>query len=277
MVELSQLLQEIEAMVQIHTDDSNQVDCCDLANTSRTSFIDAVVISHEFTDHCNKRTLLELDPDTPVFATKRAVDLIRSWNHFSLVQEVPSFATRDSDWRKASLHPLPNWLGVSQIVSQNDALDYHSAILMTFNLEPKKRTRLPNVHTPTEGIIYTPHGIRAQDLNHQPSTFTPIKILALLHGLHDIKLSIQRLNLGAHNGLQAQRISQAKYWVSTHDEIKKASGFIAPWLCRKVLTLREALDEEQRSKGMIGDESRLAEAGGVTFADLTSGESLLLE
>ena len=38
--------------------------------TQRISLIDAVVISHEFTDHCHKETLLQLDPSVPVFATK---------------------------------------------------------------------------------------------------------------------------------------------------------------------------------------------------------------
>jgi len=33
------------------------------------TFIDAVAISHEFTDHCHKETLLDIDPDVPVFAT----------------------------------------------------------------------------------------------------------------------------------------------------------------------------------------------------------------
>jgi len=35
-----------------------------------TTFIDAVAISHEFTDHCHKETLLDVHPDVPVFATK---------------------------------------------------------------------------------------------------------------------------------------------------------------------------------------------------------------
>lgn len=34
------------------------------------SFIDAVAISHEFTDHCHKETLMEVHPDVPVFATE---------------------------------------------------------------------------------------------------------------------------------------------------------------------------------------------------------------
>lgn len=36
----------------------------------KQTFIDAVAISHEFTDHCHKETLLEVHPDVPVFATE---------------------------------------------------------------------------------------------------------------------------------------------------------------------------------------------------------------
>jgi hypothetical protein len=34
------------------------------------SFVDVVAISHEFTDHCHKETLLEVHRDVPVFATE---------------------------------------------------------------------------------------------------------------------------------------------------------------------------------------------------------------
>ena len=34
------------------------------------TFIDAVAISHEFTDHCHQETLLEVHKDVPVFATE---------------------------------------------------------------------------------------------------------------------------------------------------------------------------------------------------------------
>lgn len=42
------------------------------------SFIDAVAISHEFTDHCHQQTLLAVHPDVPVFATevKRQVAML---------------------------------------------------------------------------------------------------------------------------------------------------------------------------------------------------------
>ena len=276
MAELDQRLREIEANLQCLDSEWAESKHSEILPESETSYIDAVVISHEFTDHCNKRTLLELARDTPIFATKRAVSLIRSWKHFDFVQEIPTFSTKGFDWRKASFHPLPPWLGISQMVSHGDALDYHSAILLTFNVNQTVFLKPCGVQLPAEGIVYTPHGIHAQDLRHLPSAFPPVKTLALLHGLHDIQFSRQKLNLGAHNGLQAQRLCRAKYWVSTHDEIKKATGLITPWLYRNPLTLREALEEERRIKGKIEDGSGLIDLRGVTFAELLSGESLLL-
>jgi hypothetical protein len=42
------------------------------------SWIDAVVISHEFTDHMHAPTLLSLPPTVPVFATSKAFSVIKS-------------------------------------------------------------------------------------------------------------------------------------------------------------------------------------------------------
>lgn len=41
-----------------------------VAGSDIETFIDAVAVSHEFTDHCHKETLLEVHPDVPVFATE---------------------------------------------------------------------------------------------------------------------------------------------------------------------------------------------------------------
>lgn len=276
MAELNDLLRKIEKMAQVGASISGEIDHDYTYQNANESFIDAVVISHEFTDHCNKPTLLELDPETPVFATKSAADLIRSWNHFNMVQETPPFSATDSDWRNTSLSPLPKWLGISRMITQSDALYYHSAILVTFDLYSIDVKGPPEVLNAAEAIIYTPHGIHAKDLSHLPSATPAIKTLALLHGLHDIKISVKQLNLGAHNGLQAQRMCQAKYWVSTHDEIKKGSGLITPFLHRRVLTLQEAIEGERRSKGRISDESELSDVRGVVFVELSNGESLLL-
>lgn len=277
MAELNDLLRNIEKIAQLGASISVERNHEYVVQNSKQSYIDAVVISHEFTDHCNKHTLLELDPETPVFATKSAADLIRSWDHFKMVQETPPFSATDSDWRTTSLNPLPKWLGISRMVTRSDALYYHSAILVTFDLYSIDAKGPSEVLNAAEAIIYTPHGIHAKDLSHLPSATPAVKTLALLHGLHDIKISVKQLNLGAHNGLQAQRMCRAKYWVSTHDEIKKGSGLITPFLYRRVLTLQEAIEEEKRAKEIISDESELSDVREVAFVELSNGESLLLD
>ena len=87
MAELNDLLGEIEKLAQLRISKLGERNHDHYDQDSKLSYIDAVVISHEFTDHCNKHTLLELDPDTPIFATKSAADLIRSWDHFRIVQQ----------------------------------------------------------------------------------------------------------------------------------------------------------------------------------------------
>lgn len=40
------------------------------------TFIDAVAISHEFTDHCHQQTLLNVHADVPVFATEVSISTL---------------------------------------------------------------------------------------------------------------------------------------------------------------------------------------------------------
>jgi hypothetical protein len=96
----------------------------------------------------------------------------------------------------------------------------------------------------------------------------PLHTLAFLHGLHDVSLSAaQQLNLGAKNGILAQRLLRAKYWVGTHDEVKKGGGFVSWFLRRRVWTVEEALRE-------VGADE---EFGDVRFQELRNGESRVLE
>ena len=57
-------LNEMLCSVQSSSDNENTQD------GREECYIDAVVVSHEFTDHCHKETLLEVNRETPVFATK---------------------------------------------------------------------------------------------------------------------------------------------------------------------------------------------------------------
>lgn len=272
--DLNEHLKEIENIVEGQISNGRTTNRHSYKNSPVETFIDAVIVSHEFTDHCNQDTLLEIHPDTPVFATKVAGDSIRSWGHFKFVQDTPPFPEKSLDWTTTSLKPLPRWLGISRIVTKTDALYFHSAILITFNLGISDRMKDQTKKETSEAVIYTPHGIHAQDLRHLPSANPPLQVLALLHGLHDVTISsVKKLNLGAHNGLRAQRTCKAKYWVSTHDEVKEAQGLIASLLKRKVITHQEAMEY---ARGQSSDEDLFADAEQMQYVELSNGESLLL-
>ena len=242
------------------------------------SYVDAVAISHEFTDHCHRATLLEVDPAVPVFATGKAAGLIKSWKHFDTVHTTPAFSNQSSDWRRTSIEPLPVWLGISRVVTQGNALYYHSALLFIFNNQNAGigQTSLNNDNT-AEAIIYSPHGIVADDIRPLSIAEPKIQTLALLHGLHDVQIIFTaQLNLGAHNGLRAQRICKAKYWVGTHDEVKKGGGLVSTLLRRSIITIQDAMKREESETGHVPEDSPLAGIEDVNFVELQSGESLLL-
>lgn len=250
--------------------------------TTTRTYLDLIVVSHEFTDHCHRyvlhshmnltsdrlyrSTLEEADASVPVFATTKAAELIRSWSHFKTVVDMAVFQPA-IDWRTTSVTPLPTWLGVSRLVSAKDALYYHSAVIVCIQRSDSEDA---------EAIIYTPHGVEAATFSTLGSANPPVHTLAFLHGLHDVSITLSKqLNLGAHNALKAQRLLQSKYWVGTHDEVKIGGGILAPFLRRKAHTLLDALAKE--SKTTAGNKvARVADTSDVFYKDLRSGESLLL-
>jgi hypothetical protein len=127
-------------------------------------------------------------------------------------------------------------------------------------------------------VIYTPHGIPSAALSPIAKADPPLHTLAFLHGLHDVAIgSAQQLNLGAKNGVLAQMILRAKYWVATHDEVKRGGGFISWFLKRKIWTVEDALKEAWREAN--GGDTFMAdrEFEDVHFRDMGNGESRVLE
>lgn len=98
-----------------------------------------------------------------------------------------------------------------------------------------------------------------------------------MHGLHDVRISAaQQLNLGAKNGILAQRILRAKYWVGTHDEVKVGGGLVGWFLRRQVWTLEDALKAvEAEGSGRAGGPA--GEFEHVRFEEVGNGESRILE
>lgn len=191
---------------------------------------------------------------------------------------IPAFLpAKTSDWHTTSLPPLPDWLSISRLINPRDALYYHAALLVTFDTHASSLRDSPLSQTPSDpaaAVIYTPHGIAADAIPDLTSLDPPIKTLALLHGLHSISLSAQQLNLGAHNGLAAQTKVRAKYWIGTHDEVKKGFGLVSWFLNRTVLSVEDAISKRAQEDAVDG-EARTAWEG-VKCLEVGNGESVVL-
>lgn len=233
--------------------------------------IHAVLISHEFTDHCNEHTLRDLDIRTPILATTAAAKVIRTWDYFEMVCEISTYSDKNLDWTAFSPE-LPPWLGIARIVSSNFDVGYlHSALMICFNSEYTS----PRSEKCAEAIIYTPHGIFPKDLSLVSCASPQIQPLALIHGLHEVFVCrLGQINLGAVNGLAVMTRLGARYWVTTHDEIKKGKGLISYLLRRKELTLGDADERAKRNRTGSGT---VPDPNSFHFAELGSGESLVLQ
>ncbi|KAK5095889.1 hypothetical protein LTR70_003208 [Exophiala xenobiotica] len=234
-------------------------------------FIDAVCCSHEFTDHCHEATLKELPAAVPVFAPKKAANLVRSWKHFEYVEEVPVYQS-GYDWHVAKVSRLPSWVGIGRIHTKGDApIYFHSALMITFALSTHGEEE-------AEAIVYTPHGVDADSLAVVKQGKYPTKVLALFHGLHDISLAGAQLNLGMQNAIKAREILDARYWTPTHDEQKVAHGLVASFLKRVVHTLPMAPGSHPVTRREEGKpDTQRFNVCEKSFVELQNGESLVLE
>ncbi|KAI9893856.1 MAG: hypothetical protein M1814_005409 [Vezdaea aestivalis] len=249
-------------------ENGNTVEAGAINRTAERGCIDAVVISHEFTDHCHEATLREVQRDVPVFAPDKAAILIRSFNHFSTVNTIPDFQPADQSWPSLEAFTLPPWLRIGRLPSASDWLYYHSAIILIFSSDPISTS------TPAQSVIYTPHGLPAEtspSLTSLPTTSPPIQTLALLHGLHAVYLGKQ-LNLGGPNGVRMAKALQPKYWFGTHDEVKKGSGIVGWFLRRKIWGMEEARGEVHGAD-IVNKEEAVA---GMVCKDLENGEGIVL-
>ncbi|KAF2215608.1 hypothetical protein CERZMDRAFT_109534 [Cercospora zeae-maydis SCOH1-5] len=307
--ELEELIFEIELLAYNESAHRKKTVDIEEALSRESTLIDAVTISHEFTDHCHKETLVELHKDVPVFAAVEAAKLVDGWKHFRTVIPLNDFGVDGNcDWRTFSAPPLCDWIGISRIVSPNDALYYHSAVMITWNHKRSNGTTgtAGNAHSRStqkhshsildaddeeegaEAIIYTPHGVNSEDLSVVSNAAPSITTLAFLHGLHNIRLAswgrtALQLNLGAYNGLKAQRVLKSKYWVGTHDEVKTGKGLVGFFIKRDVKSVKDALEDERHRRQHSHPSAERSEEDQVLLSfedtnwlDVRNGESRVL-
>lgn len=73
--ELEERLQEVHRLTHDLRENKRRSNKLSTQGPPDRSFVDVVVVSHEFTDHCHRDTLQQVDKSVPVFAT--TVSLIR--------------------------------------------------------------------------------------------------------------------------------------------------------------------------------------------------------
>lgn len=140
---------------------------------------------------------------------------------------------------------------------------YHSALLITY---------LSSAEVGAQTIIYTPHGIPAPSLSLEQLKSSGLSgVTAILHGLVEVWNPWWlggKLNLGGQNGLETVQRTGAKYWIGTHDEVKRGAGLVAWVLKRRIW----GVDEVLKRAGLVDEGDEM----GIRHHTLQSGESLEL-
>ncbi|PYI19616.1 hypothetical protein BO99DRAFT_473531 [Aspergillus violaceofuscus CBS 115571] len=218
--------------------------------------IDAVIVSHPFSDHTHKDTLIQLASTVPVYAACEAAAVVRSWNHFDTVVDIPDYAPT-TPWREEDLAPLPSWLHLLRIPTGEPHPALHFGIVLALASRNERR----------EAIIYSPHGIEPQFL--QPLVDEEsFATLALLHGIDD-QSTLGVPQLGVENGLRLEALTGARYWLRTHNPRLNFRGLIG-WFYRSVpRTLDEGLNQAERETG--------TKRARPNYVEVANGESVVLE
>ena len=150
---------------------------------------DYIFISHPFSDHCNKETLLQFSKDIPVIALPSILKKIKSWGHFE------------------SLLPL-------------EAAPFDLTVLKSKKNFVHKAYM---IKSKSHAIVYAPHGAELKAIPQEKisaliaSTLT-YKLPFFLGGT---------INLGLSSALRLQKQLNAKKLLVTHNENKRAEGLVA--------------------------------------------------
>ena len=156
---------------------------------------DYIFISHPFTDHCNKETLLQFSSEIPLIALPSILKKIKKWGHFKTL--IPLDAT-----------PIP----ISVLKTKNALV--HKAYL---------------IESTEKKLVYAPHGAVLNEnldllINAVITTTLQYQLPFFLGGT---------INLGSDKALQLQKQLKAELLIDTHNEDKKGEGLVSLFAKRK--------------------------------------------
>jgi hypothetical protein len=203
--------------------------------------IDAIIISHEFTDHCHEQTLRSLSKTIPVFATINAGKRIRQWHYFQHVYDIPLLDDRPENFTLSMLSGQQLQLSMDNVIS----VGY---------IPEKGFLALPSLHGATcifflvnnkewHSLLYIPHGCKQSSICEWLDKQSNVNVSVLLQGFNRVENPIWLgglLNYGCSEAAKLAVAVKARHWISTHDENKKASGLVSKFLKRDYSTIIDA-------------------------------------
>jgi hypothetical protein len=148
---------------------------------------DFIFISHRYTDHCNRETLLQFSSDIPVIAIPSIVKMISKWGHFK------------------KLIPLTEAPFDIQLIDTRQNL-VHKAYLITSS---------------TGKLLYAPHGAKVKQ-----GCAADVVIASTLRYELPFFLG-GTINLGLKVAKELKESVGAQHLLCTHAENKRAEGLVS--------------------------------------------------
>lgn len=216
--------------------------------------LSAILLSHEFTDHCHQETLKTVPSrDIPVFAHPAAKKRLDGWKIF----DNPAVPFRIYNAKKKIESPLPDSLAVLLAENEPDSgsSDANAGRRINLNLNNVKVLYIPTddwldpagnklhgltllvftVDGPESGrqtssysIMYSPHGVPPSALAPITSALNALEhhhCLALIHNFDFIRLPLLgKVNLGKDNGAGIVGTMNPKYWIRTRESQERSSA-----------------------------------------------------
>jgi len=250
----------------------NEVDCCTCFHTAELvepaisienlGHIDAIIISHEFSDHLHEETLLLLDDKIPILATKSGIKRLKKNRLLSKrnITEIPS--------SNKSLHLIVFDNIKIGLISASGLFDFvHNALVMFPNdstnngidggdiLFTEKDSSNTNILVGGGGICYCPHGFVLNENDVITKEMNCYKFDLLIVTMTEYYLPFYvggTVNLGLMAAATLTNVLKPQFVVNCHSEKKKSVGII-PFLAKPIYSSNKEIKEKINSYIELND------------------------
>jgi hypothetical protein len=235
--------------------------------------INAIIISHEFSDHCHEQTLRSFSATIPVFATSNASKRIRRWNYFQHVFDIPLLDDRPENFTLSMLSRqqpqlnMPNTINVGYIPEKGFMAlpSLHGATCVSFLVNNQQ----------WRSLLYIPHGCKQNSICDWLEQQSNVTVSILLQGFDRVYNPIWLgglLNYGCNEAAKLAVAVKARYWIPTHDEDKIASGLVSKFLKRDYSTITNAQIQLDKYLNQNVDQSIIPK-----IHNINNGDSLIID